>query len=168
VGGRQYVSVLVGYGSNTFGGDLLYAGWKFGAQPRRLLTFALDGKAKLPPSAPRDMQLHPADDPAYRIDEAQQAAGSKLFLMNCALCHGANALSAGSPGPDLRESQVALDREALWSVVHDGVLVKHGMPRFDALSRADVESIYAYIRSRARDALHGETPGPARASSGPS
>ena len=25
-------------------------GWKYGAQPRRLLTFGLDGKALLPPS----------------------------------------------------------------------------------------------------------------------
>ena len=45
--GQQYVSVLVGYGGieAKFGND---RGWKYGAQPRRLLTFKLDGQAKLP------------------------------------------------------------------------------------------------------------------------
>src|SRR5262249_58216907 len=36
VRGRQYVSVLVGYGgSAAIWGDLMNVGWKYGAQPRR-------------------------------------------------------------------------------------------------------------------------------------
>ena len=45
-------------------GKIMNLGWKYGAQPRRLLTFVLDGKAKLPPTAPPDMQVHAVDDPA--------------------------------------------------------------------------------------------------------
>lgn len=44
---RQYVSVLVGYGGTTAAlSSVLNAGWKYGAQPRRLLTFALDGNKR--------------------------------------------------------------------------------------------------------------------------
>src|SRR3546814_14985801 len=44
-GGKQYVSVLVGYGgSAAVTSDMLNVGWKFNAQPRRLLTFELGGK----------------------------------------------------------------------------------------------------------------------------
>jgi quinohemoprotein ethanol dehydrogenase len=70
VNGKQYVSVLVGYGGTTAAmSDLLNVGWKYGAQPRRLLTFSLDGKAVLPPSPPRDMVVHALDDPSLTLDE---------------------------------------------------------------------------------------------------
>ncbi|HEY1588362.1 MAG TPA: PQQ-dependent dehydrogenase, methanol/ethanol family, partial [Rhodanobacter sp.] len=46
--GRQYLSILVGYGGATpLVSQLTNRGWKFGAQPRRLLTFALDASASL-------------------------------------------------------------------------------------------------------------------------
>ncbi len=52
VDGRQYVAVLAGYGgSAAILSDIMNVGWKY-AGPRRLLTFALDGKAVLPPSEP--------------------------------------------------------------------------------------------------------------------
>jgi hypothetical protein len=47
---------------------------------------------------------------------------------------------------------VALDRDAIWSVVHDGALATHGMPQFPALTRDDVDKIYAYIRQQTREA----------------
>jgi quinohemoprotein ethanol dehydrogenase len=64
-----------------------------------------------------------------------------------------NLVSSGAPGPDLLESQVALDPEALWSVVHDGALLQRGMPRYDMMTREQVMQIYAYIRADARDVL---------------
>jgi quinohemoprotein ethanol dehydrogenase len=153
VGGRQYVSVLVGYGSSNSIGDVMNAGWKYGAQPRRLLIFALGGKAVLPVSAPPDTVVHPVDDASIKVDEADVGPGQILFTMNCAGCHGLNVVSAGAPAPDLRESAVALNRESLWSVVHDGVLLEQGMPRFDKLDATQLQQISAYIRARARDAL---------------
>jgi quinohemoprotein ethanol dehydrogenase len=80
------------------------------------------------------------------------SAGSGLFLA-CAVCHGRNLVSAGGPGPDLRESQIALHPESLWNVVHDGALLQNGMPKFESLTREQVMQIYAYIRAGARAAL---------------
>jgi quinohemoprotein ethanol dehydrogenase len=158
VGGKQYVSVLVGYGGNTFGAGLLYAGWKYGAQPRRLLTFALGGHARLAPSPPRDMQLHPVDDPAFKINEAALDQGHRLFTMHCALCHGPNVISSSMAAPDLRESGVALDPQAIWAVLHDGALERQGMPRFETLSAPQVGQIASYIRAKAREALGTRKP----------
>ena len=52
--GKQYVSLLVGWGG---GGTILGSlaaqhGWKYKHHPRRLYTFALDAKTPLPPSPP--------------------------------------------------------------------------------------------------------------------
>lgn len=153
--GRQYVSVLVGYGGAAAVGGT-HVGWKYNAQPRRLLTFALDGKAKLPPSAPRDMSVAAVDDPAIQISEADVKAGADLF-MSCALCHGRDAVSAGV-APDLRESAVVLDPQAFRAVVHEGALRPTGMPSFEHLSEAQLRQISAYVRAKAREALGTRTP----------
>ncbi len=151
-GGKQYVSVLVGYGgSASIGSNIMHVGWKYGAQPRRLLTFALDGKATLAPSAPPDKTVKAVDDSSIRIDPAEAEAGRQIFLM-CALCHGRDLLAAGGPAPDLRESQLALDREAFYTVVHDGALLPKGMPKFDMLTREQIMQIWTYVRAGAREA----------------
>lgn len=151
VAGKQYVSVLVGWGaSNTCGMGLMSVGWKYGAQPRRLLTFTLGGQAKLPPTAPPDTSVQPVDDPAVEIDTADVEPGRELFSTYCSACHGKDAVSAGAPAPDLRESKLALYPESLWSVVHHGTLLSKGMPRFSMLNESDVRRIHAFIRARAR------------------
>src|SRR5262249_40578067 len=74
-GGTQYVSVLVGYGgSSAIWGEIMQAGWKFGAQPRRVLTFTTGGKATLPPTAPPDRTVKALDQPSLQIDAAQAEA----------------------------------------------------------------------------------------------
>ena len=124
-------------------------GWRYNAQPRRLLTFKLGGKAKLPPTAPYDETVHPLDDPALVLDPAAVAAGAKLYLP-CSGCHGGQAQSAGAPGPDLRESAIALDREAFAKVVRDGGALAKGMPRYAEFSDEQLGQLYSYIRSMAR------------------
>jgi quinohemoprotein ethanol dehydrogenase len=151
-GGKQYVSILVGYGGTAaIQSDYMNAGWKY-SQPRRLLTFALDGKAALPPTSRADLALHPVDDPKIKISDADVAAGKAAWLP-CSVCHGRDVISSGGPGPDLRESQLALDPDAFYSVVHDGALIERGMPRFENLTRPQVMQLYAYIRASARAAL---------------
>jgi quinohemoprotein ethanol dehydrogenase len=151
-GGKQYVSVQVGWGgSSAIGSDVMRIGWRWGA-PRRLLSFALGGTAALPPAAPRDLSVHALDDPKLEIKPADVRAGRELY-MNCVLCHGRDLNGAGAPAPDLRESAIALDRESFWSVLHDGTLIRQGMPRFDAMGRAQADQLYAYVRAGARDAL---------------
>ena len=152
VAARQYISLLVGYGATNIMG-VMNAGWKYGAQPRRLLTFALDGKAILPAGAPQDFTVHALDDASLTLHEPEVKLGVGLFTLNCGGCHGLNAVSAGPPGPDLRESRSALNRDSFQRVVHDGLLVSRGMPAFAQLEPAQLDAIFAYIRAKARQAI---------------
>jgi quinohemoprotein ethanol dehydrogenase len=154
LGGKQYVSILVGYGGATaVWSELMPNGWKYAAQPRRVLTFKLDGKAALPPTAPRNAAVSALDDPSVQIDAADIAPGQAIFNLACAVCHGLNLHSPGSPGPDLRESRIALSEKGIWAVVHEGTLLERGMPQYPALGQQEVRQIYAYIRAGARQAL---------------
>jgi quinohemoprotein ethanol dehydrogenase len=161
VGGKQYVSVLVGYGGTTAAyGKVMDLGYKYGAQPRRLLTFALDGKAKLPATAPRDMTVHALDDPTLKIDAADVAAGRGMYVQ-CAACHGVGLQSTGTPGPDLRESAIALRLDTFTQLVKSGRM-EQGMPSFAGmLDDTALRQLHAYIRSGARDALGIKAPQPA-------
>jgi quinohemoprotein ethanol dehydrogenase len=153
LGGKQYISLLVGYGGTAgVASQYTHMGWKFNAQPRRLLTFALDGKATLPPAPGPDMVVHAVDDPSIKIDPAQAAMGRGLYTTICSACHGFGLQSVGAPGPDLRESQIALRMDSFLNVVHDGALMSEGMPRFN-LPPMIVQAMYAYIRASARDVV---------------
>lgn len=152
--GEQYVSILVGWaGPNPYGQGLMPTGWRYNAQPRRLLTFKLGGRARLPATAPYDETVHPLDDPAITLDPAQVQAGEKLFWANCVACHGGRAESAGAPGPDLRESGVPIDPEAFRSVVRDGALLPRAMPRFARFSDGQLDQLRSYIRQMARNEI---------------
>ena len=151
-GGKQYVSVLVGWGGTSAAmSGVLDVGWKYGAQPRRLLTFALGGAAKLPPGPLRDMKVAALDDPALVLDPADVAAGKNLSLA-CMSCHGAGFRGAGSPGPDLRESAIALRLDTFTQLVRAGRMDK-GMPQYARFSDDQIRQLHAYLRARARAAL---------------
>ncbi len=153
IGGKQYVSVLVGYGGTSAAfGKFMDVGWKYKAQPRRLLTFSIDGKAKLPLSPPADFKVHALDDPKLVINEADVAAGRSLSVQ-CAACHGVGFHATGTPGPDLRESAIALDLESFRTLLKSGALMQNGMPRFEMLTDTQIRQLHAYIRARAREAL---------------
>jgi quinohemoprotein ethanol dehydrogenase len=166
VDGRQYVAVLAGYGgAAALDSDLMNAGWKWGS-PRRLLVFALGGRSKLPPTPPADMTVHALDDPKLNLRPEDVAAGRELFR-TCAACHGRDLVGVGAPGPDLRESQIALDPEMFWTVVQDGALVERGMPQFADLTPQQMVQLYAYIRAGAREALQRQAGGVVKASGQP-
>jgi quinohemoprotein ethanol dehydrogenase len=150
-GGKQYVSVLVGYGGSAGAGNLMNVGWKYTA-PRRLLTFALDGRAALASTDQPDMTSHSVDNPTLKLNPADVEAGRQQ-AQACMLCHGRDLVELGGTAPDLRESQIALDPENIWNIVHDGLLIQNGMPRFEDLTHQQVLQIYAYIRSRARETM---------------
>ncbi|MDG2004264.1 MAG: PQQ-dependent dehydrogenase, methanol/ethanol family [Novosphingobium sp.] len=153
VDGKQYVSILVGYGGTTAAfGKYMDVGWKYGAQKRRLLTFALGAKGELPESAGPTYTIAALDDPELELDPADIAAGRTLSV-RCAACHGVGMHSTGTPGPDLRESAMALQLDTLSDLLKTGALLERGMPRFEMLSDDEIRQIHAYIRKRARDAL---------------
>lgn len=73
---------------------------------------------------------------------AQIAAGKKLFLNNCAHCHGIDA--RGDEGPDLHEVQSS-DRYITHTILRG---VPHEMPAFGKkLSAGDVNALVAFVRS---------------------
>ncbi len=149
VGGRQYITVLTGNGSQ--GGGILASGnaaYRTDYRlPRRVLTFALDGDATQP-----DISLpprNPLSDPDFVPDEKRVYAGAITFGSNgCLVCHGMNAIGGGA-APDLRYSPMILSAELFRSVVHDGTLKARGMPPAPQLSDEALEDVRHYLRLRA-------------------
>ncbi len=155
IAGKQYVSVLAGYGgSAAIYSEQMHVGWKYNS-PRRLVTFALDGMGKIPASPPRSMHVNAVDDPTEVLDPKAIALGKQVFL-SCAACHGKDAVGAGGPAPDLRESPILLDKAAFNAVIFDGALMDRGMPpigRGSFMGKSAFEAIRQYIRSQARAVL---------------
>ena len=98
-----------------------------------------------------NMKNQPADNPDEKLDPMKIAMGKAMFLA-CAACHGREAVGAGGPAPDLRESGVPLDPQAFQQVVLGGALKEQGMPPITYFNADQVEAIRQYVRSRARAA----------------
>jgi quinohemoprotein ethanol dehydrogenase len=150
--GRQLVTVVTGFGgpAANFGTLSTQFGWQYRTQKRRVLTFSLQGTAKLPPADPKEPVV-PARSDGVPIDATKAALGAILYQPRCFYCHGVAAIAGGN-APDLRGSTVPLSAEAFAQVVHDGLLVPQGMPKFDQLSADDLANLRQYIRSEAERA----------------
>ncbi len=146
--GKEYVTVIAGARFPSAIG--LPREWNYRTQQWRVLTFALDGRAALPPVEPVDMPA--IDDAALAIDPAKATLGAAVFGQRCSICHGANAVSGGA-APDLLASGVPMERESFESVLHDGMLVERGMPRFEELTGDELTGLQHYLRQRAREVL---------------
>ena len=149
VAGKQYVTVLAGWG----GVFPLVAGalaFKSGHLPNRsrVLTFALGGSARLPPGSVPVTSFPPP--PTEHVDAGLAAAGAQEYARRCSSCHGDAAVSGGLV-PDLRFS-AALSNAALWkAVVNDGALESHGMVGFGSeLDQAGQAAVRAYLVARAQ------------------
>jgi len=151
VGGKQYVSVVAG------GRFLISQGLEqvpdYRTQQWRVLTFALDGTDRLPAKTTQPAPFQ--DDPAFRVDPAKAAAGNGTFMLRCVGCHGFQAI-AGGAAPNLLRSPIPLDFGALKSVLHDGVLLQNGMPKFEELTDEQIAQIQHFIRQRAREEIAAE------------
>jgi quinohemoprotein ethanol dehydrogenase len=147
VGGKQYVTVVVGMGASATLDARTHGGLEFDArsQKRRVLTFVLGGAAKLPP-APPPFKVQPIADLDYRPDPVLAGRGAAIFGANCLACHGYNAI-AGGGAPDLRVSPVPQNADAFRGVVHDGALKDTGMPQFSELTDPDLAALRQYFRS---------------------
>ena len=152
VDGKQYVSLLVGWGGSglLFGSHAAQHGWKYKVHPRRLLTFALDGKMPMPAAPPPAFAV-PLDPPGFIVEPKLAERGVALYAQSCILCHGAGVVSGGYAS-DLRESPLPLSREAFKAVVVDGARLANGMPRFRDFTDQDLDSLMHYIRQEARAA----------------
>ncbi|MCK9542051.1 MAG: c-type cytochrome, partial [Novosphingobium sp.] len=157
-GGKQFVTVVAGFGggAGAFGPLIAHLGWDYRTQPRRVLTFALDGGAKLPP-APTGTPFAPMDDPAWRPDPAAERRGAVLYANSCTICHGAGAVASGT-APDLRASATVADAQTFTAIVRDGALVTAGMPRYDNFNDAEREDIRQFLRGRAAQSRKSSVP----------
>jgi quinohemoprotein ethanol dehydrogenase len=148
-GGKQQVTILAGpmHGApGGFGSAAARFGWDPRIHPRRLLTFVLDGKAKLP-ATPPPIFAQPLDGTEMDVDKALVDAGIQQWS-RCQLCHGPGAV-AGGTAPDLRASQIPLNAASFASTVRTGIEAR-GMPKFAELSDRELEALRHYIRYRAR------------------
>lgn len=150
--GKQYVTVITGSGGTGAGisspGNAAYrTDYRL---PRRVLTFALDGKDTIPPYAYEEPT--PPQDPTFKPDLARAQAGAMLFgTRACIVCHGWNAVGGGA-APDLRYSPIITDPATFRQIVKDGGLKMNGMPPFPDISDSDLETIRFYLRARAQAA----------------
>jgi quinohemoprotein ethanol dehydrogenase len=149
--GRQYVTITSGPlngATAAFGSVSARWGWESRGHPRRLLTFTLDGKARLPPTSTPAF-AKPLEAPEFKIDPAKVEAGSREYV-RCLLCHGTDVVAGGN-APDLRASLVLLSASGFAVIVRGGALVSRGMPQFAELSDAQLDSLRHYVRAKARE-----------------
>ena len=150
VNGKQYVTVLTGAGGQgagmqSLGNQELDTNYYL---PRRVLTFAIDGKDTLPP-LDRTPPAPPAD-PDFKQDLAKAQAGAMLFgTRSCMVCHGWNAVAAGA-APDLRLSATITDSATFRQIVKEGGLKMNGMPQFPEFTDSELETLRFYLRARAQ------------------
>lgn len=155
VGGRQYITIVVGAPSSLIGDATPIAAVKGGqmspvAQPPkgRVLTFALGGTASLPPSPVVRAYIPVA--PTQVGSKEVVAAGERLYTATCMFCHGLNGQSDGM-FPDLRHSPAIGNKEMWRSIVWDGQLEANGMASFKRnYDLKQLEALRAYLIDRAR------------------
>lgn len=151
VKGRQYVSVVAGWGGSfaLFGGD---ASWLSGngTNRSRVLTFALDGKARLPAIKQVDSTQPKPPESTLPVATAM-SAGKQVYSRYCIACHGIDAVSGGVL-PDLRRSPVVFDQALFNAVVREGARAARGMVSFASeLTPEETEAVRAYVIERARE-----------------
>jgi quinohemoprotein ethanol dehydrogenase len=147
VDGRQYVALLVGFGSlMARGAEAAALGWTYGVHTRRLVAFSLEGTATLPAQPPPHVPT-PIDMP-FEIDRSQLIRGATVYGQQCSLCHGAGAV-AGGLTPDLRASPNVGSLEDFASIVRDGTRAVNGMPAYADITLDELVALQHYIRNRA-------------------
>ncbi|MEZ5735587.1 MAG: PQQ-dependent dehydrogenase, methanol/ethanol family [Novosphingobium sp.] len=150
--GKQFVTVLSGWGT-TEGLGVGPVNWsKDGPRHNisRVLTFAIGGKAKLPPVPEHTAKLEP---PPQFADANTIETGRKIYHRSCYGCHGYGAMSGGVI-PDLRYSSTLSNKEAWDAVLIDGILAVNGMVSFAPnYSVEQLEAVRAYVISQARESV---------------
>lgn len=141
--GRQYISVLAGWGGATglfgvnFSGEYKPEG--------RLWTFVLGGDSNIVPVSGQplpELTAIPYDDSAD-----VQALGADLYGQRCAMCHGRNVAGGGALA-DLRYAAPAT-YEIFHDIVRNGAYTGLGMPNLGAfLDDSEAEAIKQYILGR--------------------
>ena len=152
INGKQYLSVVAGYG----GVFALQAGLppKYSGGPinGRIVTFALDSKEQLPKRIANKIMPKP---PESMGDVASIANGEKVYHYQCHMCHGAGALGGGVIA-DLRYMNKTTHDDFL-AITLGGLYTNKGMVGFsNKISEQDAKDIHAYVIQRARETYYLE------------
>jgi quinohemoprotein ethanol dehydrogenase len=149
VDGKQYITIF------SAGNSL--SGSKHGD---KIFTFSLEGNYASIDEVPeekintttlagkteeQDIEEHQAesDDDEHAVEEAVEN-GHVVYENNCLACHGAEGVG-GHNGPNLQQSKMITDRDALIKQVKEG---KGGMPGFEnTLTEAEINNVVEYIMS---------------------
>jgi quinohemoprotein ethanol dehydrogenase len=152
VDGKQYVALLVGWGTvmAAVGGAASASyGWAYGEHTRMLVAFSLDGAATLPDQPDPVIPIPREED--FVVDAALAQRGAEVYA-KCSWCHGDAAVAAGMT-PDLRASRIIVDLERFAGVVRDGERASDGMPMYADMSYDDLVALQHYIRAEAETGL---------------
>jgi quinohemoprotein ethanol dehydrogenase len=142
IGGRQYVSIAVGWGG-VYGESKRHSEFKTGGT---VYTFVLGGHATMPAFTP--YTLGPMIS-GVKYDPKDVPAGTALYVSNCAVCHGVPAVDRGGDIPNLAYANQEYI-ENLGVVLFDGPFAHLGMPSFKGkLTAAQVEQLKAFIQGTA-------------------
>jgi quinohemoprotein ethanol dehydrogenase len=151
VDGKQYISLLVGWGGGAAGvggNGETQLGWAYGLHTRRLITFSLEGTKALP-ALPPPLVPEPIVAPDFLVDEGLAQTGGYLYGA-CFVCHGGGVISSGM-APDLRASAVVLNERAFKDVVKNGIRTDRAMPVHPDLTDEHLLALRHFIRKRAND-----------------
>ena len=88
-------------------------------------------------------------------DPAHVASGQKLFVSNCAFCHGSNA-NGGNSGPNLVRSVLVLHDEGTGTQIGPVLLngrVEKGMPKFP-FNQDQILDISAFLLNRSQSTVN--------------
>ena len=149
IDGVQYVAILVAP-------PLLYLDPKIKTGRGRLLVFALDGKAVLPPPVVGVESPIPPPAIAVKTTPAEIREGGALYWQYCVRCHSPdrNAVKSGAI-PDLRRTTAAT-HATFETIVRGGARRTLGMPSFARDITSDqARLIQAYVLDQARQASAG-------------
>ena len=152
-GGKQYIAVLAGWGGPEVLGNRATGKGKVG--PGKLLAFALDGKATLPPYEHVDK---PVPTPTFQLaaSRADVEKGRILYATFCARCHGGDVVSGGEV-PDLRYATEGTHQK-FQEIVRGGALRELGMPSFaEDVTAEQVRLIESYVLQRERETARVES-----------
>ncbi len=142
VDGRQYVSIAAGWGG-SYGVSVHHTESQ---SPGKIYTFSLEGEMPMPAlEIPEPKPI--VSGVAYNPQDI--AAGTKLYITHCFLCHGVPAVGNGGNIPNLGYSDKN-KIENLKNFVLTDALKELGMPNFTGkLTENEVTKIQAFIQGTA-------------------
>jgi quinohemoprotein ethanol dehydrogenase len=140
IDGRQYVTIAVGWGG-VYGQMSRHSEFR---TKGTVYTFALNGKAAMPPFEP---YVHSALLSGIPYGTGDVPEGTTLYMKNCVICHGVPGIQNGGNINNLGYVG-APNIENLDTFLFNGIMAEQGMPDFSGkLTVEQVRQLKAFIQA---------------------